>query len=80
MAMTMAKKKKNLTQAEYDMVSEFINNYNGLSIDCEIEMVNNVFPNVEKTTLSSILHTELCNYTRLNHWRLERNAREHLEA
>lgn len=74
------KKKRILKSVEYASICSFIKHYHGLAIDCEMEMVKSVFPDVERLTLKSILQTELSTRMRAQHWQYEENANKYLQT
>ncbi|XP_017481403.1 PREDICTED: uncharacterized protein C15orf41 homolog [Rhagoletis zephyria] len=74
------KKKRILKAAEYASICSFIQQYQGLAIDCEMEMANRLFPDIERLTLKSILQTELATRMRAQHWHFEANAKKYLKS
>lgn len=70
-------KKRILTANEYRNLCDFINNYQGLPIDCEMELQDN-FQQIQRLTLKAILQTELTNRMRSQYWRYEANAGKYL--
>ncbi|KAH8406181.1 hypothetical protein KR215_006390 [Drosophila sulfurigaster] len=76
-----AAKKKILTNVEYTRICQFINGYHGgLAIDCELEMVNRFFVDVEPLALICILQSEMFNKHRGQHWRLEQRSKKLLQT
>ncbi|XP_053953902.1 CDAN1-interacting nuclease 1 [Anastrepha ludens] len=73
-------KKRILTATEYSSICSFIQHYSGLAIDCEMEMVNKVFTDIDRQTLKSILQTELSTRLRAQHWHYESKAKKYLQA
>ncbi|XP_037931564.1 CDAN1-interacting nuclease 1-like [Teleopsis dalmanni] len=71
-------KKKILEAVEYDKICDFIHLYDGITIDCELELYNN-FNYVDRKTLKSILQTEWSSLLRSQHWRYESLAQKHLK-
>ncbi|XP_065360521.1 CDAN1-interacting nuclease 1 [Calliphora vicina] len=69
--------KKRLTANEYRNLCDFINNYQGLPIDCEMELQDN-FSQIQRLTLKAILQTELTNRMRSQYWRYDANAKKYL--
>ncbi|XP_064548537.1 CDAN1-interacting nuclease 1 [Drosophila montana] len=74
-------KKKVLSSGEYSRICQFINEFSGgLPMDCELEMVNRVFTDVEPLALICILQTELFNIARGQHWRHETRSKKLLKT
>ncbi|KAH8411098.1 hypothetical protein KR222_002544, partial [Zaprionus bogoriensis] len=74
-------KKKILSSVEYSRICQFINGYHGgLPIDCELEMVNRFFVDVDPNALICILQSEVFNKTRGQHWRHEGRAKKLLQT
>lgn len=74
------RKKRILNALEYSSICNFIQHYHGLAIDCEMEMVNRIFTDIDKQTLKSILQTELSTRLRAQHWQNEIKAKKYLKA
>lgn len=70
-------KKRVLNDNEYNKLSEFVNNFHGLAIDCEMELKDN-FPQIQRLTLKAILDTEMSNRFRTHNWRYDANATKYL--
>ncbi|XP_030387118.1 uncharacterized protein C15orf41 homolog [Scaptodrosophila lebanonensis] len=77
---TPPSKKKILSNEEHARICQFINSYHGLPLDCELEMVQRIFPDVEHLTLTCILQTEIFSKTRSQHWRSEQRAKQLLQT
>ncbi|KAM8708585.1 hypothetical protein ACLKA7_015541 [Drosophila subpalustris] len=76
-----AAKKKVLSSVEYARICQFINGYHGsLAIDCELEMVNRFFIDVEPLALICILQSELFNKSRGQYWRHEQRSKKLLQT
>ncbi|ALC44147.1 CG12713 [Drosophila busckii] len=74
-------KKKILSSEEYARICQFINTYQGgLAIDCELEMVNRIFTDVEPLALICILQSELFNKSRGQHWKHEQRSKHLLKT
>lgn len=74
-------KKKILSSVDYARICQFINGYHGnLAIDCELEMVNRFFIDVEPLALICILQSELFNKSRGQHWRHEQRSKKLLQT
>lgn len=71
-------KKRILNASEYRDLCEFINNYHGLAIDCEMELQDK-FPQIQRLTLKAILQIELTNRMRSEYWRYDANAKKYLK-
>jgi len=56
-------KRKILSGGEYNRICQFINGYHGLAIDCEFELRNRFFKDVEPMALTCILQSELFNWS-----------------
>lgn len=72
------KKSRITTLHEYDMIQGFINQHNGLAIDCEIDLLRQ-FPQFEVLTLKSILEIVFINRSRSYCWRNDANAEKYLK-
>ncbi|XP_011198203.2 CDAN1-interacting nuclease 1 [Bactrocera dorsalis] len=77
---TEKRKKRILTALEYSSICNFIQHYHGLAIDCEMEMVNRIFTDIDRQTLKSILQTELSTRLRAQHWQNEMKAKKYLKT
>ncbi|XP_017955239.1 uncharacterized protein C15orf41 homolog [Drosophila navojoa] len=69
-------KKKILTNVEYTQICHFINEFcgDGLPIDCELNMANRIFNDIEPLALVCILQSQLFYKARGQHWRHENRA------
>ncbi|XP_017112625.1 CDAN1-interacting nuclease 1 [Drosophila elegans] len=76
---TVQQKRKILSAGEYNRICQFINGYHGLAIDCEFELRNRFFQDVEPNALSCILQSELCNKSRGQHWKQEQRGKKLLK-
>ncbi|XP_017138375.1 protein C15orf41 homolog [Drosophila miranda] len=76
----VADKKKILTSVEYTRICQFVNGFHGLAIDCEFELRNRYFTDVEPLALTCILQTELFNMSRGQHWRHDHRAKKLLKT
>ncbi|XP_068141701.1 CDAN1-interacting nuclease 1 [Drosophila tropicalis] len=74
------KKKKILTADEYTKICSFINNYRGLAIDCEMEMKNRHFLDIEPLALTCIAQTEHFNRAKRQHWKHEQRSKKLLKT
>uniref|UniRef100_A0A0A1WNP0 CDAN1-interacting nuclease 1 n=1 Tax=Zeugodacus cucurbitae TaxID=28588 RepID=A0A0A1WNP0_ZEUCU len=79
-ATTDESKKRILNALEYTSICNFIQHYHGLAIDCEMEMVQRIFTDIDRLTLKSILQTELITRLRAQHWISEAKAKKYLQA
>ena len=70
-------KKRILTAEEYQELCDYIQNYKGLAIDCEMDLIDR-FPQFQRLTLKAILQTELGNRLRSQCWRYSANAAKYL--
>ncbi|KAH8246203.1 hypothetical protein KR038_004813, partial [Drosophila bunnanda] len=70
--------RKILGSVEYMRICQFINGYHGLAIDCEFELRNRFFKEVEPNALSCILQSEL--RSRSQHWKYDQRGKDLLKA
>ena len=70
-------KKRILASEEYKELCDYIQNYKGLAIDCEMDLIDR-FPQFQRLTLKAILQTELANRLRSQCWRYSANAAKYL--
>ncbi|XP_013113077.1 CDAN1-interacting nuclease 1 [Stomoxys calcitrans] len=77
-ASTQTVRRRIVKTAEYEVICDFIQKYQGLAIDCELELINK-FPDFEKLTLKCILETILTNRMRSQYWRYDANAKTYLK-
>lgn len=70
-------KKRILRALEYKELCDYIQCYNGLAIDCEIDLIDR-YPHIQRLTLKAILQTELGNRLRGQCWRYTANAKKYL--
>ncbi|KAM7356296.1 CDAN1-interacting nuclease 1 [Cochliomyia hominivorax] len=77
-AIDEVRKKSILSANEYCNLCDFINNYQGLAIDCEIELQDK-FPEIKRSTLKALLQLELTNRMRSEHWRYDAYAKKYLK-
>ncbi|XP_067613803.1 CDAN1-interacting nuclease 1 [Eurosta solidaginis] len=73
-------KKRILNATEYISICKYIQNYHGLATDCEMEMVQRIFTDIDKQTLKSIQQTELNTRLRSQHFNYEAKAKKYLQA
>ncbi|XP_055904329.1 CDAN1-interacting nuclease 1 [Eupeodes corollae] len=71
--MTDTAKKTILNHEQYSTILDFIHNYRGLAIDCELEMEQR-FPEIHRQTLKSILVTEMGLRTKIHFSNYQANA------
>lgn len=71
--MTDTSKQTILNNEQYRTIVEFIHNYRGLTIDCEID-IEQQFPHIHRQTLKSILFTEITQRTKINYTKYQANA------
>lgn len=71
-------KRRILSANEYRELCDFINNYHGLAIDCEMELQER-FTQIQRLTLKAILQIELTNRMRSEYWRYDANAKKYLK-
>ncbi|XP_050742263.1 CDAN1-interacting nuclease 1 isoform X2 [Drosophila biarmipes] len=72
-------KRKILSGVEYNRICQFINGYHGLAIDCEFELRNRFFKDVEPMALTCILQSELFNRSRGQHHKQEQRGKKLLK-
>eukprot|EP00099_Drosophila_melanogaster_P021558 NP_648806.1 uncharacterized protein Dmel_CG12713 [Drosophila melanogaster] len=72
-------KRKILSGGEYNKICRFINGFHGLAIDCEFELRNRFFRDVEPMALTCILQSELFNRSR-GHWKQDQRGKRLLKA
>ncbi|XP_017010884.2 CDAN1-interacting nuclease 1 [Drosophila takahashii] len=72
-------KRKILSGGEYTRICQFINGYHGLPIDCEFELRNRFFKDVEPMALTCILQSELFNRSRGQHWKQDQRGKKLLK-
>ncbi|KAH8242467.1 hypothetical protein KR032_006988, partial [Drosophila birchii] len=72
--------RKILGSVEYMRICQFINGYHGLAIDCEFELRNRFFKEVDPMALTCILQSELFNRSRGQHWKHDQRAKKLLKA
>nr|XP_016940271.2 CDAN1-interacting nuclease 1 [Drosophila suzukii] len=72
-------KRKILSGGEYNRICQFINGYHGLAIDCEFELRNRFFKDVEPMALTCILQSELFNRSRGQHHKQEQRGKKLLK-
>ncbi|XP_020803230.1 uncharacterized protein C15orf41 homolog [Drosophila serrata] len=72
--------RKILGSVEYMRICQFINGYHGLAIDCEFELRNRFFKEVEPMALTCILQSELINRSRGQHWKHDQRGKKLLKA
>ncbi|TMW49597.1 hypothetical protein DOY81_005340 [Sarcophaga bullata] len=70
-------KKRILATEEYKELCDYIQNYNGLAIECEMDLIER-FPQIQRLTLKAVLQTELGNRLRTQCWRYSANAAKYL--
>uniref|UniRef100_A0A1A9WE78 CDAN1-interacting nuclease 1 n=1 Tax=Glossina brevipalpis TaxID=37001 RepID=A0A1A9WE78_9MUSC len=71
-------KRRILISKEYKTVCEFIDQYEGLAIDCEIALLQK-FPSIESLTLKAILQVQITTHIKARHWRHESRTLKYLE-
>ncbi|BFF99465.1 protein C15orf41 homolog [Drosophila madeirensis] len=75
-----AGKIKILSSGKYAQICQFVNGFHGLPMDCEFEMRDTYFPNVDPMALMCILQSELSNKSRTQHFRHEQRAKKLLKT
>ncbi|KAH8378734.1 hypothetical protein KR009_000991, partial [Drosophila setifemur] len=73
-------KRKILSAVEYMRICQFINGYHGLAIDCEIELRNRFFQDVDPNALCCILQSEIQNKLKGQHWKQDQRAKKLLKT
>ncbi|XP_016975285.1 CDAN1-interacting nuclease 1 [Drosophila rhopaloa] len=79
LAGNVQQKRKILSCVEYTRICQFINGYHGLAIDCEFELRNRFFQDVEPMALTCILQSELFNRSRGHHWKQDQRGKKLLK-
>ena len=70
-------KKSILTAEEYKELCDYIENYKGLAIDCEVELVDR-FPQIQRLTLKAVLQRQFLNHLHSESWLYSANAAKYL--
>ncbi|XP_017098344.1 CDAN1-interacting nuclease 1 [Drosophila bipectinata] len=73
-------KRKVLSHVEYQRICLFISRYRGLAIDCEYELRNRIFQDVDPMALTCILQSEVFNRSRGHHSKNDQRAKKLLKA
>ncbi|EDW94939.1 uncharacterized protein Dyak_GE22282 [Drosophila yakuba] len=73
-------RRKILSGGEYNRICQFINGFHGLAIDCEFELRNRFFRDVEPMALTCILQSELFNRARGHHWKQDQRGKKLLKV
>ncbi|KAH8335751.1 hypothetical protein KR067_009544, partial [Drosophila pandora] len=73
-------KLKVLSNVQYQRICQFISRYRGLAIDCEYELRNRIFQDVDPMALTCILQSEVFNKTRGQHSKNDQRAKKLLKT